>query len=238
MKKETKTQPEAQGISRSDFLRGAATAGVALTLAPVLLAPRRALAQATGVRYAMVIDLRKCVGCYSCQVTCKEENDVPIGKFRSWVKYHETGSFPEVSRTFMPYLCNHCERPSCVAACPVEATYKREDGVVLIDYDKCIRCERCIAACPYDARYIHPKRDAVDKCDFCEHRVAQGLVPACVQTCMGKARFFGDLNDPSGKVARLVAANRDRIQTLLPETGNGPQVYYIPEDNKPALPNK
>ena len=109
-----------------------------------------------GKRYAMVIDLRKCVGCHACTVACKSENNVPLGVNRSWVEELETGKFPNVSRHRLPCLCNHCKNPSCLKVCPVKATYQLEDGTVLVDYKRCIRCKYCIAACPYDARFINP----------------------------------------------------------------------------------
>ncbi|MEJ2465456.1 MAG: 4Fe-4S dicluster domain-containing protein [Candidatus Thiodiazotropha sp.] len=131
--------------------------------------------------------------------------------------------------------CIHCDNPPCVRNCPTEATYKHEDGFVLQRYDRCIACRTCIAACPYNARHVLPKnRDrvriggVVDKCTFCNHRVEQGQVPACVQTCLGRSRIFGDLNDPNSEVSRLVA--RHKTVVLKPDKGTRPQVYYIKPD--------
>lgn len=187
-------------------------------------------------RYAMVIDLRRCIGCDACMVACKAEYDVPLGVFRTWVPYRVVGKYPTVKKQFLPRLCNHCDDPPCVRACPVDATYQVEDGgFVLQRYDRCIGCKACMASCPYNARFMlpaHRTRSAitsvVDKCTFCYHRVVQNLVPACVQTCIGRARVFGDLNDPDSEVSRLVA--RHATQVLRPEQGTKPHVFYIGAD--------
>lgn len=179
-------------------------------------------------RYAMVIDVRKCIGCHACSVACKSENDVPLGVWRSWVKVAERGKYPNASRQFLPRLCNHCEEPACVEACPTKASYQREDGIVLIREERCIGCKLCIAACPYDARFFHPSGRVSSKCTFCAHRVDEGVVPSCVNTCQGKARIFGDLNDPSSEVAKLVA--KEPIQVLKPHLGTEPRVFYIGAD--------
>ncbi|RZI40422.1 4Fe-4S dicluster domain-containing protein [Herbaspirillum sp. HC18] len=184
-------------------------------------------------RYAMVIDLRRCIGCDACMVACKAEFDVPLGVFRTWVPYKVVGKYPNVKKQFMPRLCNHCDNPPCVRACPVGATYKVEDGgFVLQHYDRCIGCKACMASCPYNARFMLPKSrtytditSVVDKCTFCHHRVTQGLAPACVQTCIGRARIFGDINDPKSEVSKLVA--NMPTQVLRPEEGTKPHVFYI-----------
>jgi len=178
-----------------------------------------------GKRYAMLIDLRRCLGCHSCAVACKSENDVRLGVFRTWVKIVEKGSYPNVRRVFVPSLCNNCERPVCVTVCPVKATYQRPDGIVMIDEHRCIGCKYCIAACPYDVRHVNPVKKIVQKCYWCFHRVDAGLVPACVNTCPGEARVFGDVNDPDSEISRLIATNP--VQVLKPEKGTEPRVYYI-----------
>lgn len=186
-------------------------------------------------RWAMVIDLRRCIGCMACVAACKAEFDVPLGVWRTIVKVQDTGRFPDTKRHFMPRLCNHCDNPPCVRNCPTQATYKHDEGFVLQRYELCITCRACIAACPYNARHVLPNNrtrvrigGVVDKCTFCAHRVAEGLVPACVQTCIGRSRIFGDLNDPNSEVSRLVA--RHPTVTLKPEKGTKPQVYYIKPD--------
>lgn len=180
-----------------------------------------------GKRYAMVIDLRRCVGCFSCQVTCKMENNVPFDYFRSKVLVTERGTYPDVKRHFLPTLCNHCENAPCVQVCPVGASYRREDGLILVDDKKCIGCGYCVQACPYDARYINATGVA-EKCTFCQHRVDAGLEPACVHNCVGKARLFGDLNDPQSPVSKLV--NSHSVQRLKSNLGTEPYVFYLDAD--------
>lgn len=180
------------------------------------------------VRYGMVIDLRRCIGCHSCSIACKSENNVPLGVFRSWVKQIEKGRYPRVMRAFLPSLCNNCEKPICVKNCPVNASYQRDDGIVMIDIHRCIGCRYCIASCPYDARYLDPIKHIVQKCFWCYHRIDAGLEPACVDTCIGRARIFGDLNDIESEVSRLIASNA--VQVLKPEMDTEPRVFYIQAD--------
>ena len=217
-------------FDRRAFLKGAGIAAVAGIGGAV--APRTARAAVTEpkVHYGMLIDLRKCTGCHACSVACKAEFDVPLGATRSWVEYIEKGSYPNVRRSFLPRLCNHCSEPQCVAVCPTGATWKRaEDGIVVVDPDICIGCKYCLHACPYDARFINPATGTADKCDFCLHRVSQGLEPACVNTCIGRARIFGDLNDPDSEISKLIATNP--VTVLRPEMGTEPNVYYIAADH-------
>lgn len=187
-------------------------------------------------RYAMVIDLRRCIGCMACVVADKTEYEVPLGVWRTWVKVSEKGEYPDVRKHFLPRLCNHCDYPICVRNCPVQATYKHPDGFVLQRYNRCIGCRTCVVACPYNARHLLPAKrtdmnlphSVVDKCTFCVHRVKRGIAPACVQTCVGGARVFGDLNDPESEVAKLVAT--ERVTVLKPQLGTNPCVFYIGGD--------
>lgn len=223
-------KPNNRSLNRRSFMK---TVGSGAAAAATVVATTRPAGAAIGKRkthYGMLIDLRRCIGCHACSVSCKAEFDVPLGATRSWVEYIEKGDYPNVSRSFLPRLCNHCSEPQCVDVCPTGATWKREeDGIVVVDADICIGCKYCIQACPYDARFINPVTGSADKCDFCLHRVAKGLMPSCVNACIGEARIFGDLNDPESKISRMIATNP--VSVLRPEKGTRPNVYYIAADH-------
>ncbi|MFC1893204.1 4Fe-4S dicluster domain-containing protein [Chloroflexota bacterium] len=214
-------------------------------------------------RLGIVIDLKRCVGCQTCMAACKVENLVPAGIYWNRVHDYELGEYPNVSRTFLPVSCMHCENPPCQDVCPTGATFKREDGIVLIDQDKCIGCGYCAVACPYQARMIYKKEkhyyevaipceqlpDALrspsqrhqvgvsSKCTFCAQRIDKALekgltigvdpeaTPACVNACIAKARYFGDLDYPNSEVSELLAGGR--ALRLLPELGTEPNVYFL-----------
>ena len=178
-------------------------------------------------RYAMVIDLKKCVGCQACTVACNSEWEVPIGSARTHVRATGVaGAFPNLLSTFYVAQCNHCDHPACVPPCPTGATYQAENGIVKVDRDLCIGCGYCVDACPYGARYIHPVLKKVDKCDFCAARLERGQAPACVETCIAHAKFFGDLEDRSSDVFKMVyERGARRLETA--EVSIGPNVYYL-----------
>ncbi|MEW6661119.1 MAG: 4Fe-4S dicluster domain-containing protein [Bacillota bacterium] len=155
-------------------------------------------------KYGMAIDLRKCVGCEACSIACKIENRVNEGKWRTRVWEWDYGAYPQVSKIKLPTLCNHCQEAPCLEVCPVKANFHSEEGVVLINRDKCIGCGYCIAACPYGARFKDAVTGQADKCTMCYHRVEAGLMPVCVSTCISHARIFGDLDDPQGYLARYI----------------------------------
>jgi Fe-S-cluster-containing dehydrogenase component/formate-dependent nitrite reductase membrane component NrfD len=176
-------------------------------------------------RFGFAIDQRSCIGCHACTVACKEEHGVELGVFRTWVKYIEQGEFPDTRRFFSVLRCNHCEDAPCVTACPVTALFKREDGIVDFDPQRCIGCKMCMNACPYDALYIDPKSHTAAKCNFCAHRVDVGLKPSCEVVCPTDAILSGDLDDPDSEITRLI--NTEATQVRAPEQGTRPKVFYI-----------
>lgn len=211
------------GEDRRTFLRN--VTGVAVATVAISLAGCRETSGGK-LRWGMVIDLRRCVGCKACTIACKAENHTPPGVAYNVVMEEEVGEFPFVTRKFLPRPCMQCSNSSCTFVCPTGATYHRPDGIVVVDYDTCIGCRYCIAACPYGARSFdfgfnysadlnpHERQPSpeygqnrdraaggspignVRKCMFCLHRVVNGLNPACAETCIGHAIHFGDLNDP------------------------------------------
>ena len=144
---------------------------------------RAARFSAVMAQRAFVIDQGRCIGCHACTVACKVEHGVELGVFRTWVKYIERGEFPDTRRYFSVLRCNHCTDAPCVEICPVTALYKREDGIVDFDPERCIGCKACLNACPYDALYIDPNSHTAAKCNFCAHRVELGLKPSCEVVC-------------------------------------------------------
>jgi len=126
---------------------------------------------------------------------------------------------------FVPKICNHCDHPACVQVCPVGATFKAEDGTVLIDHDYCIGCRYCVQACPYGARFFNEHEGVSDKCTWCYHRITKGLKPACVEVCPTGARQFGDLKDPGSVINEFIHNNQ--VQVLKPESGNAPMCFYV-----------
>lgn len=226
-------------------------------------------------RWGMVIDLDRCIGCWTCAVGCKQENNEPLGIW--WNRILTIGDdsvadidvpqgeYPNLRLAYLPINCFHCENPPCTQVCPVGATYQREDGLVVMNYDKCIGCRYCEVACPYNLRSFNwekprqipessggdwkgekadpnaegfwvgaaekpPRpRGTVEKCDFCIHRVDQGLQPFCIEVCPARARFFGDLNDPDSDVSKLILEKPTfRVREDL---GTNPSLYYIPTRN-------
>jgi molybdopterin-containing oxidoreductase family iron-sulfur binding subunit len=219
---------------------------------------RRAMAKPVEQRkWKMIIDTRKCVGCHACTVACISENKLPPGVVYRPVVQQEINEYPNTQLRFFPRPCMQCDVPSCVSVCPVNATWKRPDGIVAVDYDKCIGCRYCLSACPYGARTsdfghyynedaeIQPYEKLSNneygkswnreghnspmgnarKCQFCLHRLEVGELPMCVTTCIGRANYFGDVNDPESLVAEK-SRESNQIK-LLEEKGTHPQVTYL-----------
>jgi Fe-S-cluster-containing dehydrogenase component len=203
---------------------------------------------------ALVIDLNVCVGCHACVTSCKQWNTSgsagpladfepyganPTGTFFNRVQTYEAGSFPGTDTVHFPKSCLHCEDPPCVPVCPTGASYKRkEDGIVLVDYDKCIGCKYCAWACPYGARELDEERQVMTKCTLCVDRIydeqlpQEDRKPACVKACPTGARLFGDVKDPDSEVSRAI---RERGgYPLMPEWETSPANRYLPRRNMAA----
>ena len=178
-------------------------------------------------RYAMLVDLEKCIGCQACTMNCGVENNTPIGQFRTTVDQYEFfDALNNVTNVMLPRLCNHCDNPPCVPVCPVQATFQREDGIVVVDNERCVGCAYCVQACPYNARFINEETNTADKCTFCEHRLDDGLLPACVESCVGGARVIGDIYEPESAISKIIQENTESLRVLKPEAGTIPMVYY------------
>ncbi len=188
-------------------------------------------------RYVFVIDPARCIDCRACLVACRAEWETPLGQTRIWVRDSGVqGKFPELTQQFIPYNCQHCEQPVCVEACPTGATYQREDGLVVIDEEACIGCGFCVEACPYYARFINERTGKADKCSGCAPRVDAGEMPACVATCLGGSRLFGDINDPESTVAKAVAG-RGVTRLITEQVDTGPMIYYLEPPTNPVIVN-
>ncbi|MCC6198528.1 MAG: 4Fe-4S dicluster domain-containing protein [Burkholderiales bacterium] len=197
---------------------------------------------------ALVIDLNVCVGCHACVTSCKEWNTSgsagaladerpygrdPTGTFFNRVQTFEVGTFPDTQTIHFPKSCLHCEDPPCVPVCPTGASYKRpEDGIVLVDYDKCIGCKYCCWACPYGARELDGEERVMKKCTLCVDRLYDAALapderkPACVMACPTNARLFGDIHDPASEAS--IAIREQGGYALMPEWGTHPANHYLP----------
>lgn len=194
-------------------------------------------------RYAMAIDLNRCVNCKACNAACKEANEVPIGQFRNWVVRKQSDRLTEESGApshdfyYLPMQCQHCDNPECVTVCPTGASVKLDDGTVQIDAEACIGCQMCMSVCPYGVRFLDEDKGVVDKCDLCHSRIADGELPQCVLNCVGMAKWFGDLDEGGietfkgacdktlGEFVKPFDAEADVHK--LEDSGNGPAFYYI-----------
>ena len=202
----------------------AVTAGLAI--------PARAAEQGNP-HWSMLVDTRRCIACQACTMACSMENVSPEGEFRTVVAtYVVSTQDGKAGLAVLPRLCNHCEQPPCIPVCPVGATFKRQDGIVLVDGERCVGCAYCVQACPYDARFINHHTGKADKCTFCSHRLEAGLLPACVETCVGGARIFGDINNRQSEISQRLQAAEGKTRVLKPEAGTDPRVFYIGLDEQ------
>jgi Fe-S-cluster-containing dehydrogenase component len=198
-------------------------------------------------RYIFLVDVNKCIGCGECVRACEVENDVPPHFFRTWIERYqvtrtgeETIDSPNGGRDgftemvtggdvtkafFVPKLCNHCTNTPCVQLCPVGASLRSPDGVILVDEERCIGCGYCVQACPYGSRFIHPTKHVATKCTLCYHRITKGMRTACVDACPVNARRLGDAMDPSDEVSTIIATQR--VQVLKPELLTEPNCHYL-----------
>jgi len=176
-------------------------------------------------RYAMLINLDRCVGCFACQVSCKTEYDIPFGTFRCKVETYRSGIYPDLRKFFLPRLCNHCASAPCLDACEEKALFRNQHGIVLLDDTRCTGCQMCYEKCPYNAIGVRQESGTAEKCDFCyTRRLMQGLLPVCVQNCMGKAMVFGDINDKKSDIS--LALENKNIKAVNPDLGTNPLVFY------------
>ncbi len=248
-------------ITRKDFLKisGIAVAGAGAGKLVRAIEPAPAEALSAKKRWGMVIDFQKCrndKGCEQCLSACRTAHNIPeipdAAHEVKWIwkePYEKVFPFQETDYTrpvygghVLPILCNHCANPACTRVCPTRATWKRADGIVMMDWHRCIGCRYCMAACPYGSRsfnwsdprpYIahqNPEfptrtKGVVEKCNFCEERLVNGRQPACVEACKEKALVFGDLNDETSAVRQLLRT-RFAIQRQ-PELGTGPSIFYL-----------
>ena len=203
-------------------------------------------------KLGIAINLERCVGRNTCANACKMQNNIPMNMLYIRVETDGVdtadgaqGTYPDLSRTYIPVACQHCENPACLKVCPVGATYKDDMGRVEIHYDKCIGCRMCMAACPYtgvrsfnweepkypvdhavgDADVPKHQKHVVEKCTFCYQRLAREEVPACMELCPARARHFGDFDDPDSEVSKLVKERS--YEQLLASEGTKPSVYYL-----------
>jgi Fe-S-cluster-containing dehydrogenase component/formate-dependent nitrite reductase membrane component NrfD len=180
------------------------------------------------MRYGFVIDQNRCIGCHACTVACKEEHNIAVGVNRTWVKYIEKGRYPDTRRHFAVLRCNHCDDAPCIEICPTVALFRRADGIVDFDHERCIGCKSCMQACPYDALYIDPERNTAAKCNFDASRVDMGYKPACEVVCPTQAILSGDLDDPNSLVSKRIAL--EKVSVRKPEKGTKPKLFYVGVD--------
>jgi Fe-S-cluster-containing dehydrogenase component/formate-dependent nitrite reductase membrane component NrfD len=187
------------------------------------------------MRYGFLIDQHRCIGCHACTVACKEEHNIPVGVNRTWVKYVEKGVYPDTRRHFAVLRCNHCDDAPCIEICPTVALFRRPDGIVDFDNERCIGCKSCMQACPYDALYIDPDRNTAAKCNFDASRVEMGYKPACEVVCPTQAILSGDLDDANSIISKRIAM--EKVSVRKAEKGTKPKLFYAGVDGDLLQPS-
>ncbi len=210
-----------------------------------------------GKKFVMVIDLSRCKNLKKCQSACNHMHHVHSDQ--NWIKIYPMQDAEKTAPYWQPTTCMHCDEPPCVKVCPVDATFKRQDGIVLIDSDRCVGCRFCMAACPYSTRVFNwgdpglpddvakqdynaetstpQKKGTVGKCDFCPDMTRMGMLPHCVSACPNGVFFFGDLNEDSvtngSETFRFSDLVKDKSgYRLMEDLGTKPSVYYLPPVNR------
>lgn len=195
-------------------------------------------------KHGWFVDTRRCFGCHACEVSCKSENDVPLGLFIRQTFYKDVGEYPKVARMFLPMSCQHCEDAPCIKACPCGAIHKESGGTVAIDYTSCCGHGTCVEVCPYGAIYLDPVAKQAVKCHNCYHRTENGLEPACVPTCPSEALYFGDLNDPDSKINQAMNEAKSvqgELTQLRTEKSTMPRMWFAgpaPAKVEPSIPQE
>lgn len=173
----------------------------------------------------MIIDVNRCMGCCSCIIACKDQNQTPKGCFNTKITKTNNGSFPHAWHSYEPTLCHQCYDAPCIAACEYNATFQLNNGIVVVDWNQCTGCGECVLACTYDARYLDSANaNKVDKCDFCITRIEKGLEPACVESCPAGARIFGDLAKPQGAFSDYLNTMKEENPRVLKESWG--RIFY------------
>ncbi|MFQ5883501.1 MAG: sulfate reduction electron transfer complex DsrMKJOP subunit DsrO [Thermoplasmata archaeon] len=232
---------------------GASLLGITRLLRFIPAAKASSEGESSHRKWGMIIDLKKCDGCGACTKACQDAHFIPFNQ--EWIKIYQIRDNPLASSYPFPRPCMHCENPPCRNVCPVGATYRRKDGIVLIDHNRCIGCRYCMTACPYSARYFNwgdpphtpeelaheyspeepwpHQRGVVEKCDFCPTHAEKGLLPPCVSGCPSGAIYFGDLAEDAlsngQEILRVSEVKRIRqVYRFKEELGTHPRVYYLP----------
>ena len=254
-------QPQSAAPDRRKFLAQSAAAAAALTAQDGTASAAAAEASETqfqpeefwkdrmqapddGKRYGWFVDTERCFGCHACEVSCKEENDVPLGNYIRQTIYKDVGEYPKVARLFMPMSCQHCEDAPCIKACPCGALHKTTGGTVAVNYETCCGHGSCVDVCPYGAIYLDPVAKQAVKCHNCYHRIEEEMQPACASTCPSDAIYFGDLNDADSSVSKAMAAATERsgpLVQLRTEKETKPRVWFAgvaPVEIEPDIPKE